>query len=87
MILLSLPGIGPRLGTRIAVEIGAVARFPTPAPLARIRWPGPTPWRSGTSIRSDLPSPFGNHRLKNAFFLAAFPSLRHPPSSAWPAVV
>jgi transposase len=82
-ILLSLPGIGPRLGARIAVEIGSVARFPTPARLAAYAGLGPTPRRSGTSIKSDVPSRFGNHRLKNAFFLAAFASLRHPPSRAY----
>jgi transposase len=41
---------------------------------------GPTPWKSGTSINANVPSRFGNHRLKNALFLAAFASLRHAPS-------
>ena len=30
----SLPGIGPRLGARIAVEIGSITRFRTPGHLA-----------------------------------------------------
>jgi transposase len=33
-ILRSLPGIGPRLGARIAVEIGSISRFRTPGHLA-----------------------------------------------------
>jgi transposase len=79
-ILHSLPGIGPRLGARIAVEIGSITRFRTPAHLAASAGLGPTPWKSGTSINANLPSRFGNHRLKNALFLAAFASLRHEPS-------
>jgi transposase len=79
-ILRSLPGIGPRLGARIAVEIGSISRFRTPGHLAAYAGLGPTPWKSGTSINANLPSRFGNHRLKNALFLAAFASLRHGPS-------
>jgi transposase len=82
-ILASLPGIGPRLGARIAVEIGSITRFRTPAHLAAYAGLGPTPWRSGTSINAQVPSRFGNHRLKNALFLAAFASLRHPPSRTY----
>jgi transposase len=82
-ILRSLPGIGPRLGARIAVEIGSIRRFRTPAHLAAYAGLGPTPWRSGTSINANLPSRFGNHRLKNALFLAAFASLRHAPSRTY----
>ena len=82
-ILRSLPGIGPRLGARIAVEIGSIARFRTPGHLAAYAGLGPTPWKSGTSINANMPSRFGNHRLKNALFLAAFASLRHPPSRTY----
>ena len=82
-ILRSLPGIGPRLGARIAVEIGSISRFRTPGHLAAYAGLGPTPWKSGTSINANMPSRFGNHRLKNALFLAAFASLRHAPSRAY----
>jgi transposase len=82
-ILRSLPGIGPRLGARIAVEIGSILRFRTPGHLAAYAGLGPTPWKSGTSINANKPSRFGNHRLKNALFLAAFASLRHPPSRTY----
>jgi transposase len=82
-ILLSLPGVGPRLGARIAVEIGPITRFRTPGHLAAYAGLGPTPWKSGTSINANMPSRFGNHRLKNALFLAAFASLRHAPSRTY----
>ncbi len=82
-VLLSLPGVGPRLGARIAVEIGDIRRFPTPAHLASYAGLGPTPRQSGTSIHGNVPSRFGNHRLKSALFLAAFASLRHPPSRTY----
>jgi transposase len=82
-ILRSLPGIGPRLGARIAVELGSISRFRTPGHLAAYAGLGPTPWKSGTSINANLPNRFGNHRLKNALFLAAFASLRHAPSRTY----
>jgi transposase len=82
-ILRSLPGIGPRLGARIAVEIGAIGRFRTPGHLAAYAGLGPTPWKSGTSINANRPNRFGNHRLKNALFVAAFASLRHEPSRTY----
>ena len=82
-ILRSLPGIGPRLGARVAVEIGSISRFRTPGHLAAYAGLGPTPWKSGTSINANMASRFGNHRLKNALFLAAFASLRHPPSRTY----
>jgi transposase len=82
-ILQSLPGIGPRLGARIAVEIGSITRFRTPGHLAAYAGLGPTTWKSGTSINANVPSRFGNHRLKNALFLAAFASLRHEPSRTY----
>src|SRR6266542_3563209 len=82
-ILRSLPGIGPRLGARILIEIGDIRHFRTPAQLAAYAGLGPTPHQSGTSIRGNRVTRFGNHRLKNAFFLAAFSSLKHPPSRTY----
>lgn len=82
-ILLSLPGIGPRLGAKIMTEIGDIARFPTPAKLASYAGLGPSTRQSGTSLAGAVPSRRGNHRLKNAFFLGAFASLRHPPSRTY----
>jgi transposase len=82
-ILLSLPGVGPRLGARIAIEISSIRRFRTSAQLAAYAGLGPRPWHSGTSLNATLPSRFGNPRLKNALFLAAFASLRHAPSRTY----
>lgn len=82
-ILLSLPGIGPRLGARILVEVGDIARFASPSKLASFAGLGPSLRQSGTSINGAVPSRRGNHRLKNAMFLAAFASLRHPPSRTY----
>lgn len=82
-ILLSLPGVGPRTGARMLVEIGDVARFSTPSKLASFAGLGPSDRQSGTSIRNAVPSRRGNHRLKNAMFLSAFASLRHPPSRTY----
>jgi len=79
-ILASLPGIGPRLGARILIEIGDIHQFRTSAQLAAYAGLGPTPHQSGTSLRGNRPTRFGNHRLKNAFYLAALSSLQHPPS-------
>jgi transposase len=73
----------PASAETYAVEIGDVRRFRTPAHLAAYAGLGPTPRQSGTSIRGNVPSRHGNHRLKNALFLAAFASLRHPPSRTY----
>ena len=82
-ILKSLPGIGPRLGARILIEIGDIRQFRTSARLAAYAGLGPTPHQSGTSIRGTRTTRFGNHRLKNAFFLAALSSLQHLPSRTY----
>jgi len=82
-ILKSLPGIGPRLGARILIEIGDVRQFRTAAQLAAYAGLGPTPHQSGTSLRGTRPTRFGNHGLKNAFYLAALSSLQHPPSRTY----
>ena len=42
---------------------------------------GPIPSKSGTS--ANMPTRFGNHRLTNALFVAAFASLQHAPSRTY----
>ena len=71
------PGIGPRTGARILAEIGdgtalrqRLASSP-PTPDSPRSPASPAPSSSGESK-----SRRGNHRLKNAMFLAAFASLR-----------
>jgi transposase len=82
-ILESLPGIGPRLGAQILIAISDIRQFRTSAQLAAYAGLGPTPHQSGTSIRGNRPTRAGNHRLKNAFYLAALSSLKHPPSRVY----
>jgi transposase len=82
-ILVSLPGIGARLGARILNEIGNVRRFPSAGHLASYAGLGPASWRSGTSLRHDSVRHLGNQRLKNALFQAAFASLPHKPSRVY----
>lgn len=79
-VLISLPGIGPRTGARILAEIGDGSGFATGDKLAAYAGLAPVTRQSGTSIRGEHRSRRGNHRLKNAMFLAAFASLNAPES-------
>ena len=82
-ILVSLPGIGTRLGARILNEIGEVRRCPSAGHLASDAGLGPASWRSGTSLRHDAVRHLGNQRLKTALFQGALASLGHQPSRAY----
>lgn len=82
-VLVTLPGIGPRTGARILAEIGDGTRFASGSKLASYAGLAPVTRQSGTSIRGESQSRRGNHRLKNAMFLAAFASLRSPDSKAF----
>jgi transposase len=82
-LLQTLPGIGPRTGARILAEIGDASRFADASKLASYAGLAPVTRQSGTSIRGESKSRRGNHRLKNAMFLAAFASLRSPESKAF----
>jgi len=79
-LLSSMPGIGPRTGARILAEIGDGTRFPDGDKLASYAGLAPVTRQSGKSINGESKSRRGNHRLKNAMFLAAFASLRSPES-------
>lgn len=79
-ILVTMPGIGPRTGARILAEIGDGSRFATGAKLASYAGLAPVDRQSGRSLHGASQSRRGNHRLKNAMFLAAFASLRSPDS-------
>ena len=76
-------GIGPRTGARILAEIGDGTRFANGSKLASYAGLAPVTRQSGTSLRGEAQSRRGNHRLKNAMFLAAFASLRSPDSKAF----
>lgn len=82
-LLITMPGIGPRTGSRILAEIGDGSRFANGSKLASYAGLAPVTKQSGTSIRSEAKSRRGNHRLKNATFLAAFASIRHPDSKTF----
>jgi transposase len=82
-LLATLPGIGPRTGSRILAEIGDGSRFPNGDRLASYAGLAPVTRQSGKSINAETKSRSGNHRLKNAMFLAAFASLRAPDSKAF----
>jgi transposase len=82
-ILASMPGIGPRTGARILAEIGDGTGFASGAKLAAYAGLAPVTRQSGTSLNAETRSRRGNHRLKNAMFLAAFASLRDPASRAF----
>lgn len=79
-LLVSMPGIGPRTGARILAEIGDGSRFANGSKLASYAGLAPVTRQSGTSIKGEAKSRRGNHRLKNAMFLAAFASLPAPES-------
>jgi transposase len=82
-ILASLPGMGPRTGARILAEIGDGSGFASGAKLAAYAGLAPVTRQSGTSLNAETRSRRGNHRLKNAMFLAAFASLRDPASKTF----
>ncbi|MCP4087396.1 MAG: IS110 family transposase [Actinomycetia bacterium] len=82
-VLNSLPGIGPRTGARILAEIGDGTRFASGAKLASYAGLAPVNRQSGSSLDASSKSRRGNHRLKNAMFLAAFASLSSPDSRAF----
>lgn len=82
-ILVSLSGVGPRTGARILAEVGDGTRFANGSKLASYAGLAPVTRQSGSSLRGESKSRRGNHRLKNAMFLAAFASLRDPESKAF----
>jgi len=80
-VLVTLCGFGPRTGARTLAEIGDPNRFATASRLASYAGLAPVDRRSGTSINSSSKSRGGNHRLKNAMFIAAFVATRHDPDA------
>jgi len=82
-LLASMPGIGPRTGARILAEIGDGSAFASGSKLAAYAGLAPVARQSGTSLNAATRSQRGNHRLKNAMFLAALASLRDPASKTF----
>ena len=80
-VLVTLCGFGPRTGARTLAEIGDPNRFETGSRLASYAGLAPTDWRSGRSINGAFQHRGGNHRLKNAMFIAAFVATQFDPDA------
>jgi transposase len=80
-VLVTLCGFGPRTGARTLAEIGDPTRFKDGGRLAAYAGLAPVDRRSGKSINNASASRRGNHRLKNAMFLAAFVATQHDPNA------
>lgn len=80
-VLNTLPGFGPRTGARTLAEIGNPYRFKNGSRLAAYAGLAPVNHRSGRSINRTSQHRGGNHRLKNAMFLAAFVASQHDPTA------
>ena len=80
-VLVTLCGFGPRTGARTLAEIGDPTRFKDGGRLAGYAGLAPVDRRSGKSINNASASRRGNHRLKNAMFLAAFVATQHDPAA------
>ena len=81
VVLVTLCGFGPRTGARTLAEIGDPNRFETGSRLAAYAGLAPTDWRSGKSINGAFQHRGGNHRLKNAAFIAAFVATQFDPDA------
>ena len=80
-VLNTLSGFGPRTGARTLAEIGDPHRFQNGSRLASYAGLAPVNHRSGKSINRTTQHRGGNHRLKNAMFLAAFVASQHDPTA------
>jgi transposase len=80
-VLVSLCGFGTRTGARTLAEIGNPHRFADGGRLAAYAGLTPIDRQSGTSIRGASKNRSGNHRLKDAMFLAAFVASQHDPTA------
>ena len=79
-VLNSMCGFGPRTGARTLAEIGDPHRFANPGRLAAYAGLAPVDRQSGRSHTTGR-SRGGNHRLKNAMFIAAFVASQHDPDA------
>ena len=79
-VLSTMCGFGPRTGARTLAEIGDPNRFANPARLAAYAGLAPVNWQSDRSA-STRRKRGGNHRPKNAMFIAAFVATQHDPDT------
>ena len=79
-VLNTMCGFGPRTGARTLAEIGDPHRFANAGRLAAYAGLAPVDRQSGRSHTTGR-SRRGNHRLKNAMFIAAFVATQHDPDA------
>jgi transposase len=79
-ILVSLPGMGPRLGAEFLVAVGDLAAFDSADRLAAYAGLVPVARDSGKSTGNHRRMQGGNKILKRVFYQSAFASLRTPHS-------
>jgi transposase len=82
-IVMSMPGVGARTTIEILKTVGDGSTFPTAGHFAAYAGLAPVTRQSGTSIRGERAPRRGNRTLKTLLYLAAFASLKHPPSRAY----
>ena len=80
-LLATIPGFGPRTGSRTLAEIGDPNRFANSSRLASYAGLAPAVRRSGRTTNKTSRHPGGNQRLKDAMFWAAFVAIRHDPTA------
>ncbi|WP_407921675.1 transposase [Corynebacterium kutscheri] len=66
-LLLSIPGIGPRLAAQILMTVGDISDCPTAGHLASYAGLSPRTNQSGTSIMSNSLNRSGNKKLKTPY--------------------
>jgi transposase len=82
-ILVSLPGMGPRLGAEFLVAVGSLSAFESADKLAAYAGLAPVSVDSG-KVQGRLRRPHGGNRsLKHVFYQSAFASLKTPASRAF----
>ena len=82
-ILMSLPGMGPRLGAEFLVAVGSLSAFASADKLAAYAGLAPVSFDSGR-VQGRLRRPHGGNRsLKQVLYQSAFASLKSPASRAF----
>ena len=79
-VLNTMSGFGPRTGSRTLAEIGDRSSFANPGRLAAYAGLAPVDRQSGRS-HTTRRSRGGNHRLKDAMFIAAYIATRYDPDA------
>ncbi len=82
-ILVSLPGMGPRLGAEFLVAVGDPSAFATAGHLAAYAGLVPVARDSGKRVGNHRRMSGGNKMLKRVFYQSAFASLRTPYSRSF----